>query len=204
MNRCSIPAGYPDAFYTSVADAYTELIDTSRHPAQEHRRAHRRPHHQRQPMGEGSTPTRTARTRQRARSARWSALFVPLPRSLPTERVRRWELNRCSLASESPRSAGPRRASAFTSPTTASAHGAAGPSPLMPTPMTSYGSGPRVGSAPAMANEPLFDCEAIGCERPADWAHVDQFGAMYLCEFHGGAINIEGWTRITRENRDAE
>lgn len=47
-------------------------------------------------------------------------------------------------------------------------------------------------------------CEAIDCERPADWAHADQFGAMYLCEFHGGAINVEGWARITRENRDAE
>jgi hypothetical protein len=42
----------------------------------------------------------------------------------------------------------------------------------------------------------MFGCDAIGCERPADWAYIGEGGDLYLCEFHGGNEDIAGWHRI--------
>lgn len=39
-------------------------------------------------------------------------------------------------------------------------------------------------------------CDAIGCNRPADWAYIGQGDDLYLCEFHGGAEPVDGWARI--------
>ena len=39
-------------------------------------------------------------------------------------------------------------------------------------------------------------CDAIGCERLADWHYRDQFGTLQLCVLHGGAEQIEGWEWI--------
>ena len=50
-----------------------------------------------------------------------------------------------------------------------------------------------------MSAEPPFVCEAIGCERPADWAFIGEGGDMFLCEFHGGSEDVPGWTRIERD-----
>jgi len=53
-----------------------------------------------------------------------------------------------------------------------------------------------------MANDPPFICDALGCDRPADWAYIGESGDMFLCEFHGGAGDVDGWTRIKREIDD--
>jgi hypothetical protein len=47
-----------------------------------------------------------------------------------------------------------------------------------------------------MADEPLFICEALGCERPADWAYIGECGDMFLCEIHGGTEPDIRWVRI--------
>lgn len=42
----------------------------------------------------------------------------------------------------------------------------------------------------------VFMCEARGCCRRADWAYIGEGGDMFLCDFHGGTDEVEGWTRI--------
>ena len=42
-------------------------------------------------------------------------------------------------------------------------------------------------------------CEANGCSRSADLAFIGEGGDLYLCVFHGGAGDIEGWTWIGSE-----
>lgn len=41
-----------------------------------------------------------------------------------------------------------------------------------------------------------YRCEAIGCDNPADWAYIGEGGDMFLCEFHGGKGEVDGWVRI--------
>ena len=41
------------------------------------------------------------------------------------------------------------------------------------------------------------NCDARGCERLADLAFIGEGGDLYLCDFHGGAGEVEGWRRIT-------
>jgi hypothetical protein len=52
---------------------------------------------------------------------------------------------------------------------------------------------------------PLIHCEAVGCERPADWVYTGESN-VYLCGFHGdpryrrrGEV---GWTRIQEQIMD--
>lgn len=39
-------------------------------------------------------------------------------------------------------------------------------------------------------------CDALGCNRLADLAYIGEGGDLYLCDFHGGAGDVEGWVRI--------
>jgi hypothetical protein len=44
--------------------------------------------------------------------------------------------------------------------------------------------------------EPRPICDAIDCETPAEWAYIGEGGDLYLCAFHGGTEQVEGWTWI--------
>ena len=57
---------------------------------------------------------------------------------------------------------------------------------------------------PEPSIDPLLICDALNCERPADWAYIGEGGDMYLCEFHGGPGDVEGWTRIVRNKADLD
>lgn len=50
--------------------------------------------------------------------------------------------------------------------------------------------------SPPEATMDEFQCDAIGCDRVADWAYIGEGGDLYLCEFHGGTDVVSGWTRI--------
>jgi hypothetical protein len=52
-----------------------------------------------------------------------------------------------------------------------------------------------------MNEDEVFHCDAQGCQSVADWAYIGESGDLYLCEFHGGAGEAPGWTRIEREGR---
>jgi hypothetical protein len=48
---------------------------------------------------------------------------------------------------------------------------------------------------------PLFDCDARGCDRPADWAYIGEAGDLYVCRFHKGAACSPHWTEIAGGGR---
>jgi hypothetical protein len=50
--------------------------------------------------------------------------------------------------------------------------------------------------------EPLFDCDALGCDRPAGYAFIyGERVELALCERHGGTdSDIPGWLLIPRRD----
>lgn len=55
---------------------------------------------------------------------------------------------------------------------------------------------------PARAMNDFAPCDARGCDNPADLAYIGEGGDLYLCDFHGGAGEVEGWTRIPESTTD--
>lgn len=50
-----------------------------------------------------------------------------------------------------------------------------------------------------MTAREAFYCDAAGCERLADLAYIGEGGDLYLCDFHGGAGEVDGWKRIEHD-----